>query len=213
MSNYQLVNTRLLSVQITQEQVYSKCGTMVAYQGSIQFTRSFLAGGTIQSAAMRSATGEGFDLMAAQGTGMVYYAYYGQHITLIPLQGETVYIESDRILAFSDHLRVGTVFIGAQGSIQGAMRGAMTGQGLFTTTLQGMGEIAIISDGSAIALEVTPAKPIFVDPNAYLGHSGQLDSSLVTDIGWKNLIGKSSGESYQLKFTGMGKVYIQPSEQ
>ena len=99
-----------------------------------------------------------------------------------------------------------------QGGVGGLIRGAATGSGLFTTTLEGRGELAIVSEGGAIALDVTPQRPIFVDPQAYVGHRGQLQSNLITDVGWKTFVGQSSGESYQLKFTGQGTVYIQASE-
>ena len=212
MPNYNLINEKLLEVKLTGEQVYSKKGTMIAYKGSVDFSRSFLAGGGVQDLAMRSVTGEGFLLMSAQGTGFVYYAHYGLYVTIVPLHGETFYVESDSLLAFDSRLRTGTMFQGNQGAIQGVIKGAVTGQGLFTTTLEGNGELAILSQGNAIGLDITPQKPMFVDPNAYIGHKGQLDSKIVTDVNWKTLIGKASGESYQLKFSGTGTVYIQASE-
>jgi uncharacterized protein (AIM24 family) len=70
----------------------------------------------------------------------------------------------------------------------------------------------MVSDGKAIPLEVRGDRTVFVDPQAYLGHIGNLSSSIHTDVGWKTLIGQTSGESYQLKFTGQGTVYIQASE-
>lgn len=212
MPNYKLINEKLLEVKLAGEQVYSKKGGTIAYKGSVDFSRSFLAGGGIQDLAMRSVTNEGLLLMSAKGTGEVYYAHYGLYVTIIPLLGETFYVESDSLLAFDSRLRTGTMFQGNQGGIQGVIKGAVTGQGLFTTTLEGNGELAIISQGNAIGLDVTSQKPIFVDPNAYIGHKGQLDSKVVTDVNWKTLIGKASGESYQLKFTGSGTVYIQASE-
>ena len=212
MPNYTLINEKLLEVKLAGEQVYSKKGTMVAYKGSVDFSRSFLAGGGVQDLAMRSVTGESFLLMSAQGTGEVYYAHYGLYVTIVSLRGETFYVESDSLLAFDSRVRTGTMFQGNQGAIQGIIKGAVTGQGLFTTTLEGNGELAILSQGNAIGLDITPQKPMFVDPNAYIGHKGQLDSKIVTDVNWKTLIGKASGESYQLKFTGTGTVYIQASE-
>ncbi len=211
MPNYNLINEKLLEVKLAGDQVYSKKGAMVAHKGQINFARSFLAGGGIQDIAMRTATNEGFQVMSATGTGEVYYALYGLYVTIISLQGETFYVESDRLLAFDERLRTGTMFQGNQG-VGGIIRGATTGQGLFTTTLEGYGELAIASRGNAIGLDVTPQKPIFVDPNAYIGHKGQITSSFVADVNWKSLLGQTSGESYQLKFTGSGTVYIQASE-
>ncbi len=211
MPNYNLINEKLLEVKLAGDQVYSKKGAMVAHKGQINFARSFLAGGGIQDIAMRTATNEGFQVMSAMGTGEVYYALYGLYVTIISLQGETFYVESDRLLAFDERLRTGTMFQGNQG-VGGIIRGATTGQGLFTTTLEGYGELAIASRGNAIGLDVTPQKPIFVDPNAYIGHKGQITSSFVADVNWKSFLGQTSGESYQLKFTGSGTVYIQASE-
>ena len=212
MSNYNSINEQLLEVKLAGEQVYAKKGAMIAYKGEIDFKRSFLAEGGVQDLAMRRVTNEGFTIMSAEGTGEVYYAYYGLYTTIIPLRGETFYVESSSLLVFDSCLRIGTMFQGNQGAIQGIVKGLVTDQGLFTTTLQGVGELAIVSKGNAIGLDVTPQKPIFVDPNAYIGHKGQLSSNFVTDLSWKNLIGQASGESYQFEFTGSGTVYIQASE-
>lgn len=212
MPTYQLINEKMLQVRLDNEQVFAKKGSMIAYQGDIEFARSFLAGGTVEDLAMRAATAETFLLMTARGTGDVYYAHFGLYVTIVDLQGDTFFVESDSLLAFDTRMRTGTVFLGSQGALQGVIRGAVTGHGLFTTTLQGAGQVAILSDGNAIGLEVNQQKPIFVDPDAYIGHVGQLTSKLVTDVSWKTFLGQTSGESYQLQFTGTGTVYIQASE-
>ncbi|MGV8122662.1 MAG: AIM24 family protein [Candidatus Xenobiia bacterium LiM19] len=211
MPSYSLANEKLLQVVVQNDEVYSKRGAMIAYKGDFSFARTHLIGGTIQQAAMRAVTNEGLQLMSATGTGEIYYAHLGQFVTIITLNNETMYVESDSVIAFDKRLRPDTMFLGNQG-IQGLIRGATAGQGLFTTTLTGRGEVAIISDGNAIALDVTSDRTVFVDPNAYIGHKGQLTSTTVLDVGWKNLIGQGSGESFQLKFTGTGTVYIQASE-
>lgn len=208
---FSLVNEKMLEVQLSQEQVFAKQGAMVAYQGRIEFARSFLGGEGVQGLAMRGVTNESFRLMEAKGTGKIYYAFAGRYLTVIRLQGEVFYAESDSLLAFSKSLTTGTEFQGSQG-VQGLVRGAATGQGLFTTTLSGSGDLAIVSDGNVVELAVSPDRPINVDPNAYIGHKGQVQSSFVTDVNWKTFIGQASGESYQLKFSGTGHVYIQASE-
>ncbi len=212
MPAYTQINEKLIEVSLNNEEIYAKRGSMISYQGNVGFTRTFLAGGGVQDFAMRAVTNEGYALMIAKGTGKVYYGYDGLFVTIIQLVNETMYVESDVLLAFDSRLRTGTMFLGNQGGVQGILRGAVSGQGLFTTTLQGSGEIAILSDGNAIGLPVTQQQPIFVDPDAYIGHKGDLTSSIVTDLSWKNLIGQASGESYQVKFTGQGIVYIQASE-
>ncbi|MES3024287.1 MAG: AIM24 family protein [Pseudomonadota bacterium] len=202
----------MIEVKLNNEEIFAKKGAMISYQGDVAFSRSFLGGQGVQTLAMRTVTNEGYALMSAKGTGSVYYAQGGLFVTIIPVRGETLYVESDNVLAFDARLTPGTMFLGNQGGVSGLVRGAATGQGLFTTTLQGTGEVAILSDGNAIGLPVTNEVPVFVDPQAYLGHTGQLSSSIVTDVNWKTFVGQASGESYQVKFSGQGTVYIQASE-
>ncbi|MBC7498894.1 MAG: AIM24 family protein [Herminiimonas sp.] len=212
MPSYLQINEKLLEVTLNDEEVFARRGAMISYQGKVSFARSFLGSGGVQDLAMRAVTSEGYALMVAKGSGKVYYGYNGLFVTIIKAANETIYVESDTLLAFDARLRSGTMFLGNQGGVQSIVRGAVTGQGLFTTTLQGTGEIAILSDGNAIGLPVTPEQPVFVDPNAYIGHKGNLTSSIVTDLNWKTFVGQASGESYQVKFMGQGTVYIQASE-
>ncbi|MEN9864667.1 MAG: hypothetical protein RL748_257, partial [Pseudomonadota bacterium] len=152
---YNQINEKLVEVSLNGEQVFAKKGAMIAYQGEVLFSRSFLAGGGVQDLAMRAATSEGYALMVAKGSGKVYYGHNGLFVTIVALNNEMLYVESDSLLAFDERLRTGTMFLGNQGGVQGVLRGAVSGQGLFTSTLQGTGEVAILSDGNAIGLSVT----------------------------------------------------------
>lgn len=209
---YNLLNEKLVEVSINNEEVFAKAGGMIAYRGKINFARTFLAGQGVQQLAMRAVTNEGYAMMTAKGSGQICYGCDGLFVTIIPVRGETLYLESDSLLCFDPRLTAGTMFIGNQGGVQGIIRGAVSGQGLFCTTLQGNGEAVLLSDGNAIPIPVTPNDPVFVDPDAYLAHVGNLNSNIVTDVNWKTFIGQTSGESYQVKFSGQGTVYIQASE-
>ncbi|NJN68581.1 MAG: AIM24 family protein [Chloroflexaceae bacterium] len=204
MPAYQLRNDRLLAVSIGNEKVNALAGSMVAYEGSVKFEKSILRGEGLFGSLKRKMTGEGFPLMVANGTGTVYFAHQAREITIIELRGDKLLVEGSRLLVYDPSLKTGTKFTG--------LRGATSGQGLFTTTLEGNGQVAVISDGNLIKLRVTPAYPLHVDPDAYIGHQGNLKQDFTFDINWKTLTGMSSGESYQLKFSGDGVVYIQPSE-
>jgi uncharacterized protein (AIM24 family) len=211
MPQFQQVNERMLAITLNGESVYTKRGSMVCYTGKVAFERSFLTGGGIQQLGMRAVTGEGLVMMKSTGTGTVHYAQHGQFVTLVTLNNEMLYVESESLLAFDQRLQPGTMFIGNQG-LQQMVRGAVSGQGLFTTTLQGQGELALLSDGPTIALQVSADRPVHVDPQAYIGHRGNLSSNIVTDVNWKTFIGQTSGETYQVRFSGQGTVYIQASE-
>lgn len=212
MPEYQLINEKLLQVKINREEVFSKKGSMIAYTGQVNFQGALLSGGRLSEVAMRQATGEGLKLMKAMGSGEVLYAHHGLCITLVQLQGERLYIESDSVLAFDNRLRTGTEFLGNQGGVGAVVRGAMSGQGLFTTTLEGFGTCAVLSSGDLIELQVDSSKTVYVDPQAYIAHKGNLSTNIHTDVNWKNLIGQGSGESFQIKFSGHGSVYVQADE-
>jgi uncharacterized protein (AIM24 family) len=136
------------------------------------------------------------------------------HLTLIDLDGSgPLSVEADRLVAYDSNLQSTVVFLGSQGGVRGAVRGAVSGQGLFTTQLMGQGSAAVLSHGGTIALPLYPGKPTSVDPQAYVAHVGQVQVELSTAIGWRDAVGKGSGEAIQLKLTGQGTVYVQASEQ
>nr|WP_187364312.1 AIM24 family protein [Massilia genomosp. 1] len=195
---------RLLEVTLQKETVLAIAGSMVAYTGTIKFEKSILGGEGIFGALKRKVTNEGMQLMQASGTGTVFFAQNAAEITVIALSGEKMTIESSSLLAYDTSLKTGTSFAG--------LRGAVSGQGLFSTTVEGQGSIAVISRGNLIMLEVTPANPLRVDPDAFVGYKGNITQEFVFDVNWRTMVGQSSGESYQHKFSGQGVVFIQPAE-
>ena len=93
------------------------------------------------------------------------------------------------------------------------MHGATGGQGLFTTTVSGTGQVGIVSNGGPlIHLEVSPQYPLIVDPDAFVCARGALSQSFVTDVSWRSAIGQGSGEAFSLRWDGTGVVSIQPAE-
>ena len=204
MARFRLGSSRLLEVTLRNEKVLARAGSMVAYDGQMKFEKSILGGEGIFGAFKRRVGGEGFDLMTVTGDGTLYVAQNAAEILLVALENDRMFVESSSLLAFDSGMKSETVFAG--------LRGASSGQGLFTTAITGTGTVAAISDGTAIALGVTPDEPLFVDPDAFVGYTGHVRQEFVFDVNWKTFVGRSSGESYQLKFTGEGVVYIQPSE-
>ena len=120
------------------------------------------------------------------------------------VSGGTLTVESEHILAVTEGLTLDVQFAG--------LRGMTSGQGLATTTVTGHGQLALVSEGPVIALEVAPGSDVVVDPDCYVGSYGGLQMTLVSGISWKSLIGEGSGEPFSLRFTGSGTVYIQSSE-
>ncbi|HEX8465515.1 MAG TPA: AIM24 family protein [Abditibacterium sp.] len=204
MTPFSLPNPRLLQIDLAGQSILARAGSMVAYDGQIKFDKAILGGEGVFGALKRRATGEGVALMTTSGTGTVYFAQNAAEILILPLQGEKLWVESSALLALESGLKTNTVFAG--------LRGASTGQGLFTTTVEGRGNVAILSHGTPLELEVSPSYSLFVDPDAFLGYSGQITQEFIFDVNWKTFVGQGSGESFQLKFSGQGTVYIQPNE-
>jgi uncharacterized protein (AIM24 family) len=179
---------------------------MVAYEGQVQFKSAGFGGGDgVLAGLKRKATGESLTLMECQGNGVVYLALDAQDITLVDLNNDTLQVESRQLLAMAGHLRTDIRFAG--------VRGATTGQGLFTTTVSGQGQVAILSAGGPlIGLEVNGQNGLVVDPDAFVAARGQLNQSFITDVSWANVVGEGSGEPFSLRWDGQGVVYIQPAE-
>ncbi len=162
----------------------------------------------------RRVTGENLPLMKVNlnGDSVTYYANSGQHVVVYHLvPGETVSIESENILAFTQDCDYSVRFIGV---------GVLSQKGLATSTLTARGSeayVAVLSDGNPIVLSnVYTNNTISVDPDAvicWIGN-GNCDPRVAADVSWKTFIGQASGESYQFEWSGGQKVtvIIQPSE-
>lgn len=83
--------------------------------------------------------------------------------------------------------------------------------GLFNTTLQGSGFVAALSEGPPVLLS-TGTEPTFTDSQATIAWPAGLQTELRTDVSAKTFLGRGSGESLQLGFSGSGWVLVQPSE-
>ncbi|MEE1927464.1 AIM24 family protein [Streptomyces sp. TRM 70351] len=194
--------------------LYSQRGAMLAYRGEVSFTPNLVGGqGGLMSALGRRARGEAAPLMTVEGDGTVFFGHGGHEVHVIEAAGALLHVEADRLLAFEGTLRQGTVFLGAQGGVMGLVRGQATGQGLFTTTLEGHGAVAVLAHGGVLELPVTPQRPVHVDPQAYVAHLGDLRNRLSTALGWRDMVGRGSGEAFQLELSGQGTVYVQASEE
>lgn len=164
---------------------------------------------------LRRVTGENIPLMKVTMTGdsVTYYADYGQHVVIYKLSpGETVSVESENILAFTQDCDYSVRFIGV---------GVLSQKGLATSTLTARGNnayVAVLSNGNPIVLSnIQSGDTISVDPDTvicWMSQSGGCDPQIKTDLSWKNLIGQASGESYSFEWSGHQRVavIIQPSE-
>ncbi|AIY05549.1 hypothetical protein Plano_1584 [Planococcus sp. PAMC 21323] len=201
---FELETERLLEVNLD-GLVWAKAGSMISYEGNIKFEREGILEHGLGKFVKKAFSGEGAQLMKANGLGKLYVADNGKKITVLDLEGESIYINGNDLLAFQDGL---TWDIKLMRRVAGMMAG-----GLFNIRLEGRGLVAFTSHYEPLTLLVTPDKPIFTDPNATVAWSGSLEPDFVTDIQLKSLFGRGSGESVQMKFSGNGFVVVQPFEE
>lgn len=213
MALFERVNSKVVRCTISpQSAVLSRRGAMLGYTGAVQFRPVHGQGTGVRGAVGAAMSSESVPMMAAEGSGSVLYGHRGLHVTVLELHGEVLVVEADRLLAHNADLQTSVQFLG-QGGLRSAVRGAVTGQGLFTTNVHGTGAVAVLSHGGTFELPVTPGETVGVDPQAYVAHTGSLQVDLSAKVGWREAVGRGSGEAFQLKVTGTGTVYVQASEQ
>ncbi|MFF8954291.1 AIM24 family protein [Streptomyces sp. NPDC014894] len=209
------INSRMVEATVVPGQrLFSQRGAMLAYRGEVAFTPNTQGGqGGLASMIGRRVAGEATPLMTVEGQGTVLFGHGGHHIQIIALTGDTLFVEADRLLAFDGTLEQGTMFLGSQGGVMGMVRGQVSGQGLFTTTLRGHGSAAVMAHGGVVELPIRPGAAVHVDPQAYVAHHGDVRNKLSTALGWRDMVGRGSGEAFQLELSGTGAVYVQASEE
>ncbi|GGV24592.1 AIM24 family protein [Streptomyces griseoflavus] len=201
---FRLQSSKVLAVDMTGDAVKAKNGSMVAYDGEMAFKKLSGGGEGLRGMVTRRLTGEQMTLMEVKGHGTCFFADRASEINLVGLRGDKLCVEAGNLLAADAGLRTGTTFTG--------LRGASQGNGLFTTTIEGHGQAAILSDGPAVLLRVGPQYPLTVDPGAYVAHQGNLRQSFQSGVTFRTLMGEGGGEAFQIRFEGDGVVYVQPSE-
>ncbi len=199
--SFAMQNSKLLKVSLSNNTIQAKAGSMVAYQGQVAFEHA--GSGGMGRMLKKAVTGEGTKLMKMSGTGEVFLADTAQDIHLIYLEGEKITVNGPNLLAFDADIDWDIE------RVQGAS--GMMGGGLYNTSLKGTGWVAILSDGPPVLLNVASAAT-FADAQAAITWSEGVSTSLKTDVNLKSLIGKSSGETFQMAFSGQGWVLVQPSE-
>jgi uncharacterized protein (AIM24 family) len=203
---WELENARILEVKLMQNGLWTKAGSMIAYRGDMNFRRE----GMLEHGAGRFLkeffTGEGAALMRVQGRGRVYLADKAKRITVLKLEGESLYVNGSDLLAFEDGLKWDIHMLR---KVAGVLAG-----GLFNLSLSGRGRVAICTHGVPMALRVTPQTgTVFTDPQATVAWSGSLQPDFKTALSLGSFFGRGSREGMQMAFRGEGFVLVQPYEE
>lgn len=201
---FELETPRILEVNLD-GLVWSKAGAMISYEGQVKFEREGILEHGFGTMFKKAFTGEGTALMKATGNGKLYLADSGKKIIILHLQNESIFVNSNDLLAFEPSIK-------HEVKMMRKVAGMMAG-GLFNIRCEGTGMIAITTHYEPLTLHVTPGKPVYTDPNATVAWSGNLQPEFHTDISLKTFVGRGSGESLQMRFEGEGFVIVQPYEE
>ncbi len=199
-----LQTSKMLKVELAGE-VLARQGSMVAYQGNVQFKA--LGSGGVGKFLKQALTGEGIPRMKVSGQGDVFLAEDATDVHLIDLEGpqDALTINGKNVLAFEPTLNYDIRRVDGVGMLSSA--------GLYNCVFSGQGRIAITSKGSPVVLTVDA--PTYADPQAAIAWSAALQTGFhrADQLGLGTLLGRTTGEAFTMSFAGQGFVIVQPSEE
>ncbi len=195
-----LQNAKSIKYAVNGE-MFARQGSMVAFRGQLQFERK---GQGIGGMLKRAVTGEGLPLMAVKGQGEAWFAHEAANCFIVDVeQGDALTINGRNVLCFDATLSY---------EIKTVKGAGMTGGGLFNSVFTGYGKLGVICEGTPIVIPVSAQSPVYVDTDAVVGWSAQLNTSLHRSQSVGSMIRGGSGEAVQLMLQGEGFVIVRPSE-
>jgi uncharacterized protein (AIM24 family) len=192
-------NSQMLRVALGPDVLAVK-GSMVAYQGAIQFEHE--KAGSVGKLLKKMVTSEDNPLMRVSGQGEVFFANESGYIFLVELGGDALSVNGRNLLAFDAALQWDINRVKGAGILAG---------GLFNTTVQGQGTVALCTVGKPVLLDCSQ-QPTFVDTQSAVAWSANLVPQVVNSMKMSSLIRGGSGEAFQYAFHGPGFVVVQPYE-
>ncbi|MGW1163733.1 AIM24 family protein [Streptomyces sp. NPDC002513] len=201
---YSLQNPQLLRVLLEgHDDVLARKGTMVAYQGLIEFDAEYQSHGQQRA---RAHTGEGLDLMRCQGQGTVYFANLAQYVHVMDIEREGLTVDSSYVLAMDSSLHYEVIAVDSQYGISGS--------GKYQLNITGHGKVALMTSGAPLLMQVTPDKYVNCDADAIVAWSTglrvQMQAQTHSTGVWRRR--GNTGEGWELSFMGSGFALVQPSE-
>lgn len=184
------------------EAIQAEAGAMVSMSANVTpetsmkggvlgaIKRRVLGGESLFSNTYRSQGGPGEVTLAPSLPG---------DITHVPMNGETLLIQSASFLAGNPEIRLDTTWGGA--------RTFFSGEGLFLLKASGRGDLLVSSYGAIHRVKITPGAPYICDT----GHVVAFTEGLTFDVrrfgGWKSTL--LGGEGLVCEFRGGGDLFIQ----
>lgn len=195
-----LPNPRLAKVVLDDSEVLARQGAMVAYQGAVEFT--FEGAGGVKRMLKKALTGEGVPLMRCSGKGDLFLAHDAYELHIIDLDDESLTVNGANVLAFDP---------GLSWDIRKVEGASVLSGDVFNMVLSGTGRLVLSACGTPFVLDAAQG-PTYADLQSAIAWSSSLKTRLVRTAGASALIGRGSGEAFQLAFEGAGLVVVQASE-
>ncbi|MCW5250463.1 MULTISPECIES: AIM24 family protein [unclassified Streptomyces] len=201
---WSLQNKHMLRVLLEgHDDILARKGTMVAYQGLVEFDAEFQGDGQARA---RAHTGEGLDLMRCHGQGTVYLANLAQYVHVMEVEPEGLTVDSAYVLAMDSSLHYEVIAVDSQYGISGS--------GKYQLNITGHGSVALMTSGAPLLMRVTPDKYVNCDADAIVAWSTglrvQMQAQTHSSGVWRRR--GNTGEGWELSFMGNGFALVQPSE-
>ncbi|MGP2439674.1 AIM24 family protein [Streptomyces sp. JW3] len=201
---WSLQNKQLLRVALEgHDDILARKGTMVAYQGLVEFDAEYQGHGQARA---RAHTGEGLDLMRCHGQGTVYFANLAQRIHVMEVEQEGLTVDSAYVLAMDSSLHHEVI---AVDSLYG-----ISGSGKYQLNITGRGRVALMTSGAPLLMRVTPETYVNCDADAIVAWSTGLRVQMQAQTHSSGVFRRrgNTGEGWELSFMGSGFALVQPSE-
>ncbi|MEV0093528.1 AIM24 family protein [Streptomyces sp. NPDC050738] len=201
---YSAQNPQLLRVVLAgHDDVLARKGSMVAYQGLVEFDGEYRSN---QQGRARAVTGEGLDLMRCSGQGTVYFANLAQHVHVVDVDHDGLVVDSAYVLAMDSSLSYTVVAVDSQYGISGS--------GKYQLNITGQGKVALMTSGQPLMMQVTADKYVNADADAVVAWSASLRVQMQAQTHSSSVMRRrgNTGEGWELSFLGQGFALVQPSE-
>ncbi|MFF8286214.1 AIM24 family protein [Streptomyces albus] len=199
---YAVQNPQLLRVQLTgHDDVLARQGSMVAYQGLIEFDAEYQSQGQRRGPAQ-----EHLPLMRCSGQGTVFLANLAQYVHVVDVDRDGLTVDAAYVLAMDSTLHHEIISVDSQFGISGT--------GAYNLNITGQGKVALMTSGEPLLLNVTPDTYVNADADAVVAWSSglrvQMQAQTFSQGVWRRR--GTTGEGWELSFLGQGYALVQPSE-
>lgn len=194
------------------EQIMTESGAMVSMSPTIKLEAK-MSGGGLMGAIKSAAGGESlfrttFTAEGGPGELTLAPATVGD-IMAVDLRGSKFFVQPGSYLAGSTSLNI---------SVQGSLRGMLSGEGLFLLTVEGSGLLLMSSFGAIHAKDLAPGEEYLVDTGHIVGFDSTITYGIEKAAGKTQGVGgflkgmvqsALSGEGFVCRYRGPGRVYLQ----